>query len=291
MILSTSLITKGEKIGKGLPYAIVPSSELLTNDHIYNPSLRDFHVIFWFKKGFGKYYIDFQEYEIKPNTVILLSKDQVNYFGNLDLKECEIQSIVFTPEYIYKNDSDLKHLFHFTVASHIEGVQILHLRKEEADALAMISGNMHMVYNDWKGTTRDNAFYHWLSLFLIHFERLQTHDTDCKNTPIDEHSKLILQFNQLLEKNYRTEFKVDFYLEEMGISVKALSKLTKGRYNLSPKAIIDERRVLEMKRLLKGTTIPSKNIAYDMGFDEPTNMTKYFKKQVGMTPNTFREEG
>jgi len=176
------------------------------------------------------------------------------------------------------------------MASHIEGVQILHLRKEEADALAMISGNMHMVYNDWKGPTRANAFYHWLSLFLIHCERMQTNDINCKNAPIDEQAKLILQFNQLLEKNYRSEFKVDFYLDEMAISVKALSKLTKSRYNLSPKALIDERRVLEMKRLLKGTTIPSKNIAYDLGFDEPTNMTKYFKKHVGMTPNTFREQ-
>ena len=45
-----------------------------------------------------------------------------------------------------------------------------------------------------------------------------------------------------------------------------------------------------MKRLLRGTTIPSKNIAYDMGFDEPTNMVKYFKKHVDMTPNAFREE-
>lgn len=76
----------------------------------------------------------------------------------------------------------------------------------------------------------------------------------------------------------------------MGVSVKALSKLAKERYNLSPKAVIDERRVLEMKRLLKGTTIPSKNIAYDMWFDEPTNMVKYFKKHAGMTPNAFREE-
>ena len=214
----------------------------------------------------------------------------MNYFGVLDIETCEIQSILFSPEFIYRNDNDLKQLFHFTVATHIEGVQILQLRKDEADALAMISGNMHMVYNTWKGPTGDHAFYHWLSLFLIHCERLQTDNLHCDEIALEENSKLILQFNQLLEKNYRSEYKVDYYLFEMGISVKALSKLTKERYKLSPKALIDKRRTLEMKRLLKGTTIPSKNIAYDLGFDEPTNMTKYFKKDVGTTPNAFREE-
>ena len=104
---------ESKKIGKGLPYAIVTSSELLKKGDIYSPSLRDFHVIFWFKKGKGKYYIDFVEYDIKPNTIILLSKDQVNYFGVLDIETCEIQSIVFSPEFIYRNDHDLKHLFQY----------------------------------------------------------------------------------------------------------------------------------------------------------------------------------
>lgn len=203
---------ENDKIGKGLPYAIVPSEELLQTGHIYTPSLRDFHVIFWFKKGSGKYYIDFQEYEIKPNTVILLSKDQVNYFGELDLESCEIQSIVFTPEFIYKKDNDLRHLFHFTVASHIEGAQILHLQQEQIVALEIISENMSHVYTNWESPSRENAFYHWLSLFLIHCERLQTHEVDCKSAEIDETSKQILLFNQLLEENFRKEYKVDFYL-------------------------------------------------------------------------------
>ena len=73
-------------------------------------------------------------------------------------------------------------------------------------------------------------------------------------------------------------------------TVKALSKLLKERYKLSPKAVIDERRILEMKRQLKGTTTPVKNIAYHMGFDEPTNMVKYFKKHTEFTPNGFRDD-
>jgi transcriptional regulator GlxA family with amidase domain len=43
-----------------------------------------------------------------------------------------------------------------------------------------------------------------------------------------------------------------------------------------------------MKRMLKGTDMPVKEIAYDMGFDEPTNMVKFFKKHTSLTPQGFR---
>ena len=45
-----------------------------------------------------------------------------------------------------------------------------------------------------------------------------------------------------------------------------------------------------MKRELRGTTKSIKEIAYDLGFDEPTNMVKYFKKHVNFTPTAFRDQ-
>ena len=281
---------KSESKGKGLPYGIIETDVLFASNDIFTPSLRDFHVIFWFKKGTGTYYVDFQEYHFKPNTVVLLSKDQVHYFKPMVREKVEIQSIVFNPEFIYRNDGDLQHLFQFTVANHIKGVQIVQVSGEATELLEQFSMNMKMVYDNWSYKARQHAFYHWLSLFLIHIEQMQTHPTDSKNDVIDEQSKLLLSFNQLLETNFRNEYKVEFYLGQLGVTVKALSKVTKKRYKLSPKAVIDERRVLEIKRQLKGTTLAIKNIAYDLGFDEPTNMVKYFKKHTDQTPLSFREE-
>ena len=64
---------KLDEKGKGLPFGITSSKEeLFKNREILSPSLRDFHVIFWFKKGYGNYFIDFKKYEFKPNTVVLV---------------------------------------------------------------------------------------------------------------------------------------------------------------------------------------------------------------------------
>ncbi len=278
---------KSSEIGKGLPFAIVSHEVLMQTQDLFRPSLRDFHVIFWFKKGRGRYFVDFQEYQFKPNTIVLIAKDQLHYIEAPD-SEWEVQSITFKSEFIYRNDNDLKHLFHFTIACHIEGMQIIRLQRQDIDHLDVISSYMRQVYYDWSGKARENAFYHWLCLFLIHCDSMMDKPDSLPVIKIDENAKTLLDFNELLEGNFRSEFKVEFYTERLGLSGKSLAKITKERYKLSPKAVIDERRILEIKRLLRGTGKASKTIAYELGFDEPTNMLKYFKKHTGYTPSQFK---
>ncbi len=268
-----------------LPFGIVSHNDLMKTNDLFVPTLRDFHVIFWFKKGSGSYFVDFQKYKFVPNSIVLLAKDQISYFLPFD-EDVELQSIVFTPGFIYRNDRDLRHLFNFNMSSHIEGLHIIKLNQEESTYFQVLSDSMMSVARTWTGQLRRNGFYHWLSIFLLNCERLQRE----QHATIDEKDKLVLQFNQLLEAHFRKEFKVDFYLRELGVSIKTLSKLTKEKFKLSPKAVIDERRLLEIKRQLKGTTRPAKNIAYELGFDEPTNMVKYFKKHTNQTPTAFRKQ-
>ena len=278
---------KAQDSGKGLPFAIVPHESLVSNNDLFTPSLRDFHVIFWIKKGSGKYFIDFQEYSMEPNTVILISKDHLHYFEHFT-SSCELQSIVFNSEFIYRNDADLKHLFNFNTDRHVKGAQVLKLSEKNAEYLETISQQMLVVYNEWEGESRNESFYHLLCNFLIQCEQIQgilpTREI------VDEDSRILMEFNNLLETNFREHSKVEFYISSLGLTVKTLSRIIKSKLNVSPKIVIDERRILEIKRQLKGTTKPVKEIAYELGFDEPTNMVKFFKKHVHMTPNSFRSE-
>ncbi|UTW65436.1 helix-turn-helix domain-containing protein [bacterium SCSIO 12643] len=278
---------EANKLGKGLPFAIVSHAELISSNDLFTPSLRDFHVIFWFKKGTGKYYIDFEEYEIKPNTILLTSKDNLHYFEHFK-DFCELQSIAFQPNFVYRNNKDLRHLFNFDAACHFTGRQTLSPNESDTQFLENISNQMFEIFGNWDGVAREEGFYHALSLFLIRCEQIQQ-ETKGGDTRNMVYSEMLLKFNELLSHNFKTETKVEFYVEQLGTTVKTLSRLVKEQYNVSTKAVIDERRTLEIKRMLRGTNKPVKEIAYELGFDEPTNMIKYFKKHVGMTPNGFRK--
>ena len=75
----------------------------------------------------------------------------------------------------------------------------------------------------------------------------------------------------------------------MAVSEKKLTKSIAATLGKSPKALIDERIVLEAKRLLVHTNSSIKEIGFDLGFDEPTNFIKYFRKHEAKTPIEFRK--
>ena len=149
-----------------LPFGIVDHDGLMKSNDLFVPTLRDFHVIFWFKNGRGTYSVDFQKYEFTSDSIVLLAKDQISFFLPFD-EEVELQSIVFKPEFIYRNEGDLRHLFNFNMSAHLDGLHIIKLNREESEYFQMLSDNLKRVVKTWTGPLRQNGFYHWLSIFSL----------------------------------------------------------------------------------------------------------------------------
>ena len=93
----------------------------------------------------------------------------------------------------------------------------------------------------------------------------------------------------MIERNFKQTQKVTDYCDQLYLTYNTLARYTQSYCGKSPKEIIAERVTLEAKRLLATSAMPVKEIAYTLGFDEPTNLVKYFKKQTGFTPTAFRE--
>lgn len=100
----------------------------------------------------------------------------------------------------------------------------------------------------------------------------------------------IRQFNVLVDVHFRTLRKVKDYADLLHKSPKTLSNLFSIYNQQSPQQIIQERVVLEAKRLLLFTDKQTQEIAYDLGFEDPAYFSRFFKKQAGLTPSAFREQ-
>ncbi|MEL6660489.1 MAG: helix-turn-helix domain-containing protein [Bacteroidota bacterium] len=100
----------------------------------------------------------------------------------------------------------------------------------------------------------------------------------------------IRQFNVLVDMHFRTKRKVKDYAEMLHKSPKTLSNLFATYNQQSPQQIIQDRVFLEAKRLILFTDKQTQEIAYDLGFDDPAYFSRFFKKQAGMTPSTFRDQ-
>ncbi|RLJ67186.1 monovalent cation:proton antiporter-2 (CPA2) family protein [Lacinutrix venerupis] len=101
---------------------------------------------------------------------------------------------------------------------------------------------------------------------------------------------IFLNFKSLLEANFSTNRNADFYAKKLNITYKHLNEICKEILNVTAKQFIDAFVILEAKRLLINSEIKSTELAYKLGFQEPTNFVKYFKKHTKFTPNSFKKE-
>lgn len=100
---------------------------------------------------------------------------------------------------------------------------------------------------------------------------------------------IVRQFNLEVERHFRELHQVQDYASLLNKSPKTLSNLFSKHNQKTPLQIIRERITLEAKRLMLYTDSTLKEIAYDLGFDDPTGFSRFFKNQTGSSPSTFRK--
>lgn len=101
---------------------------------------------------------------------------------------------------------------------------------------------------------------------------------------------LIREFNFLVETHYKTIHTVAEYAEIMNKSPKTLSNLFAKLSNKTPLQLIQERKMLEARRLLRYTDMCVKTIAYQIGFEDIQTFSRFFKNQEGMSPTEYKEK-
>lgn len=100
---------------------------------------------------------------------------------------------------------------------------------------------------------------------------------------------LVRKYNMLVEAHFRKEKQVKFYAEKLYKSPKTLSNVFALYNHKSPLLIIQERVLMEAKRLLFYTEKTSKEIAYELGFEDASHFSKFFKKHTGQAPTDFKK--
>jgi AraC family transcriptional activator of pobA len=129
-----------------------------------------------------------------------------------------------------------------------------------------------------------------LKRLIIIITRLAKRQYLSAETLTGEKLDIIRAYNLLVEKNYRREHQVKYYADQLNRSPKTLSNLFALYNHKSPLQVIQERVLQEAKRLLFYTDKSAKEIAGELGFEDATHFSKFFKKKIGNTPLEFRKE-
>ena len=97
-------------------------------------------------------------------------------------------------------------------------------------------------------------------------------------------------FRDHLEEHFHHWHKVSEYADRLGYSPRTLNRLARRHTGLSAKEMIDERVVLEARRLLAHGDASVAEIAEQLGFDDASNFSSWFRRQSQTTPGAFRAQ-
>ncbi|MBB3054984.1 helix-turn-helix transcriptional regulator [Mucilaginibacter gotjawali] len=246
---------------------------------------RFYHII-WFQTGNPIHSVDFNPVSIESNTLLFLNKDTVHHFDSKN--PFDGKAILFTDSFFCKTEADGKFLRDTILFNNLFPVSQINVG-HHAKLFENLFQLMTRELQNEKDSRQDEILKNLLHnlLLLSERERRKQNMRELKKGPDLDY---VMLFKEALDANYKSKKQVSFYAEKILITEKRLNQATTRLLSKTPKEFIDDRVMLEAKRLLAHTTESIKAIGFDLGFDEPTNFIKYFRKHSHSTPAEFRKK-
>ncbi|OJJ23128.1 hypothetical protein BKI52_01895 [marine bacterium AO1-C] len=283
---SVESVLLSQFITQAIPFDLITVKELhercsLHNFDLSKPHRLRFNALMIVTEGKSKHLIDFKEQTVFPGVVLPLTKEQIHAF---DLNNpFQGYVISFEEELITQNISE-KNLFHFL---HLFYTQSIVVQEEQ---LVELNPYLTLLKNAQKSAQlhlKSELIQSVLMALLFQIMQLSAMD---KKTLESQRFLDFIRLKQLLRKHLYEFHNAKDYAQMLSVSYKYLNDICKENSNQTIKAFIDNWLMLEIKRLIIENKHSLQEIAFKMGFEEPSNFIRFFKKYAGQSPGQFKKE-
>jgi AraC-like DNA-binding protein len=251
-----------------------------------NPHRHNYYTIIWSTTATGKHVIDFNEYPIQQYDIFFVSPDQVHQIVT-DPKPTGYV-ILFTPEFPEKNSIRNDFIANLKLFKKSDETPPLQPSDNMIKTLKPFAEQMLVAFHA-KGDMYLESIGAYLKLFLIECNN-QCSLFPGTNTQIIEVGKTIVKnFKTIVEQNFSRSHQVGFYADTLNVTPNYLNEVIKSSINVSAKDFIQNRIILEAKRMILFTEKSGKEIGFDLGFEDPSHFSKFFKINTGQSLQNFKE--
>jgi len=246
------------------------------------PQRVDFYHLLFVQAGRAEHMVDFETHALMPGCVLLVRPGQVQQWRMTDRLNGQLLLIsaeALSPSVSRKaTDVELLTLSEWptlTTPSKVLFTEAL----SGCDKLANDIGR-------FADTALDTAIIrHQLITLLLRLARELRGKRAQHRT---REMEIYALFSKELEGMFTKRTSVLDYARRIGFSESTLSRACVATVGRTAKQEIDRRVALEAKRLLVHSTVTAVEIGYQLGFTEPSNFVKFFRRNAGTTPSEFR---
>ncbi|MDB5278574.1 MAG: helix-turn-helix protein [Ferruginibacter sp.] len=250
-------------------------------DLVHDLHRHDFFFILALKKGAGNHEIDFTAYNVRDNTIFFIRPGQVH---KLELKAGSTGYLVeFNTEFYHPKDKKSNQRLRKASNKNYCELEIGRFNK-----LQTILSSMMDEYVDKEEGYQD-VIKSSLDIFFIEFVRQSQNPKSISTVANSYTQERFEEFLELLDKHIATHKQVSQYTDLMNLSPYQLNEITKSSIGKTASDMINDHIILEAKRYLLATPNQVKDIADQLGFEDPSYFIRFFKKHTRQSPEAFRQ--
>ncbi len=251
------------------------------NHHFTNfPHKHDFFLVILFTQGKGKHEVDFETFKIEKGVLFVLKPGQMHYWELSD----DVDGFVFfhSKEFFDKGFISLSIKdFHFY--NSFQGTPYFKLNEKQLNKINFAMNELVVEYVK-------NDFFKWQkihALILLVYIEISREKTPLGNIKNQTYLTKLMQFEDLIEVNFKSEKFVKEYAFKLNITEKHLNRIVKSCIGKTSTQLISERIILEAKRMLIYSKLNVTQIGEELGYFDNSYFVRFFKKNVGITPFAF----
>lgn len=263
-------------------FNIVSIRELLPYIKFPNPPFRNTSTGFiLLQRGTIDFQINGMDYQVFPNQFILTPAGQINSILSIS---SDVVGIMGTfANYFIEESRTANSWYSILNPDYLPHFQL------NADNLPILTSICERLVKLYKNSSagRSHLIRQYLTIMLQELELMFRRE---QKIQLSNGFKLTLDFKKLLTQKIRLNPKPADFAMDLHVSVNHLNKVLQQTTKCSTRDWIVKRQIAEAKMLLKYTAWPISQVAFTMGFEDPSYFSKFFHRSVGRTPTQYRND-
>lgn len=240
-----------------------------------------YYHLLWISDARGQHLLDFETLEVSPHSVFFIAPGQMHAWKS-DIPPTGYV-LNFSAEFflqIYPRPEEIP-FFHVANAH-----PALYLSAQEHHALLPLLESIAQEF-DGNAAWRNDAIRALTLMLLTRLRRLQPERAVVEAAP--RHVGLVRRFRLLVEQHYLQAMPVRDYAMALRVTERRLNEAVRQATGKTASALIQERILLEAKRLLTQSELGVSEVCYRLNFDDPAYFSRFFRKHTAASPLEFKK--
>lgn len=237
------------------------------------------YVLVYCSSGSITMLVDEKEFSIAAGRVITITSGQVHCIT----KTAKAKGFVmeFTLNFFCKDDKDIELIFHNGLFCHFAMNEVIAVEKD------ILETQLRFIQQELNEQPYQYliSIHSRIELILVAINRAKVKRGD----EIWKPDALFLKFLEAVRDNFKHNYTVAQFAKMLATTELKLNELAKLHTGKTAQNVIYGLVTSEAKRLLTYSEATVKEVAYQLGFNDPFYFSNFFKKQTKLSPTQYRE--